>query len=294
MNEVCRICMRAKKHSGLCQRRVDNDGELLRCVGKWTRDKHFYLESYINIFTHGMRKKWRNLNYIELFAGPGRCVIRLEDQLIDGSPLVALKSKVPFTGYYFVEMEATSKKALEARCLAMSRSADCHFYSGDCNSLVYDLKNDLPGESLDLAFIDPTGVHISFSTLEHLSEGRKTDLVITFPLDMDIKRNIKQDAKLDSDTRIDRFMGARDWRDIVDAYETRKIPSMDRPLIDYYKGRLKSIGYYISSGDDIHIKNPSNNVPLYHVIFASRHIRGIEFWKKSCTAKKPGQLSISY
>ena len=47
------------------------DGLAIRESGPWVKKKHYYLSEYAKILTIGMGKKWSNLTYIDLFAGPG-------------------------------------------------------------------------------------------------------------------------------------------------------------------------------------------------------------------------------
>ena len=52
------------------------DNQMMREFGPWTAVKLDYLARYIDIFETSMHAKpWRRRNYIDLFAGPGKCVI---------------------------------------------------------------------------------------------------------------------------------------------------------------------------------------------------------------------------
>ena len=80
------------------------DGLLVRDSGSWIHRKYFFLKRYMYIFTQGMKTKWHHLTYIDLFAGPGRCLIRDTNSEVDGSPLIALGYE--FSKYIFVEENA--------------------------------------------------------------------------------------------------------------------------------------------------------------------------------------------
>ena len=68
----------------------ENDGLPLRESGLWALDKLDYLQRYINVLETSMRKKWPRRAYIDLFAGPGKCIDRKTGQIFLGSPLIAL------------------------------------------------------------------------------------------------------------------------------------------------------------------------------------------------------------
>ena len=53
-----------------------DDGLAMRESGDWVAEKLDYLERYIAIFENSMHgKPWRARNYIDLFAGPGKCFV---------------------------------------------------------------------------------------------------------------------------------------------------------------------------------------------------------------------------
>jgi len=76
-----------------------SDGLPARCVGQWSKDKCYYIGRYAAIFSAGMKDKFPKRDYIDLFAGPGRCVLSDDSGEFDGSPILALNTKVPFTTY---------------------------------------------------------------------------------------------------------------------------------------------------------------------------------------------------
>src|ERR1019366_7008642 len=111
---------------------------------------------YLDIFSVGMNKKWAGkLYYVDLFAGPGKCLIRDTNEEIDGSPLIALKFN--FAKYFFVESDKGCRRALAARVKARApeKNKDVEIIQGDCNDEIDRL--NLPPSGLGLAFIDPTG-----------------------------------------------------------------------------------------------------------------------------------------
>ncbi len=76
----------------------------VRDSGVWAGEKLYYLERYLDIVSVGMKNRWAGkLYYVDLFAGPGKCLIRETRKEIDGSPLIALKFN--FAKYFFVESD---------------------------------------------------------------------------------------------------------------------------------------------------------------------------------------------
>ena len=84
-------------------------------IGLWAKDKPFYLNRICDIFNTGMKNKWSTRAYIDLFSGPGSCVVANTNEEIPGSPLVALRCSTPFTHYFFNDLRPELVGALENR-----------------------------------------------------------------------------------------------------------------------------------------------------------------------------------
>lgn len=70
----------------------NKEGLSVREAGDWTYEKLYFLSEYLNRFIISMRKnKWRSINYIDLYSGPGKNCLR-DGKIILGSPLIALRT----------------------------------------------------------------------------------------------------------------------------------------------------------------------------------------------------------
>ncbi len=107
-----------------------DDGQYIPTVGQWSSDKHYYLARYMDAFTTSMREKWRNLYYIDLFAGAGIERLKESKVLEWGSPMLAARIRFPFSRLHLCEKSRVKHKALTTR-MSQARSrtinADCHF-----------------------------------------------------------------------------------------------------------------------------------------------------------------------
>ncbi|MGB3092106.1 MAG: three-Cys-motif partner protein TcmP, partial [Candidatus Zixiibacteriota bacterium] len=235
---------------GTCSVKPASDGLLLRCVGEWSKAKHYYLSRYIATFTTSMIRKWHGqLYYIDLFAGPGKCLTRDTEEEIDGSPLIALNAPQAFGGYFFTDLNPEALDALSQRCKDHPNFDKIKFFLGDCNSKIDDIMNNIPKRSLSLAFADPTGLHFRFSTLEKLAQ-RKVDLIITFP-EGPIKRNIKK-FKTEEHSPLDDVIGDKGWRDL----------NSWREIVEYYRKNLSSLDYQeVKLGEEIGIRSTDKKLP---------------------------------
>ena len=261
---------------------VGTDGDLVLKVGLWALGKLSYIKRYCDVFNTAMKDKWATRTYIDLFAGAGRCLVETTMKEVDGSPLVALSSKVPFTHYYFNDMNASAIESLRRRTVHIEGHSISYF-SKDCNEVVEDLLSCLPPSSLDFCFIDPTNWQISFDSIYKLTKGRRTDLAIVFHIGA-IKR-VADDPPLE----LLAFFPDSSW--LVEYQKARKAGMLvGRVLLDAYERGLSKLGY-IEIKDYILAKN-TKLVPLYCLVFASKNRRGGDFWDKIAMRSETGQLRL--
>jgi three-Cys-motif partner protein len=139
-------------------------------------------------------------------------------------------------------------------------------------------------KSLNLAFLDPFGLELEWSTVAKLGSLPRCDLLIHYS-QQGFSRYIKKAFQTENETKVDSFFGSNEWRDIYAKWcqEPRK-RGLTRDLIDFYKKRLKTLGYQeVKQPDEMLteplIRNKERNSPLYRLIFASKHPLGEKFWK---------------
>ena len=261
---------------------VGSDGELTLTVGRWAKDKLFYIKRYCDIFNTGMKEKWAVRTYIDLFAGPGKCLVETTKEEIEGSPLLALSCKVPFTHFFFNDIQPDVIKSLKTR-VAFYRSANVVCFNKDCNLVVDELLQKLPPASLDFCFIDPFRWEISFNAIRKLTEKRRMDLAITFHVG-----SMKRVAHNPPQELLD-FFPDRSWQQ-----EYEKAAAMGKLkghiLLEAYKRGLANLEY--KDIRDYVLEVNRRNVPLYYLIFASKHRRGADFWDKIAGRSEAGQLRM--
>jgi len=262
---------------------VGSDGEVVLKAGTWAKDKLFYIRRYCYIFNEAMKDKWAVRTYIDLFAGPGRCFVETTKEEIDGSPLLALGCKVPFTHYFFNEIESVAMKSLQTRAKGFD-SVNISYFTKDCNKVIDELIEKLPSGSLDFCFIDPFNWQISFDSIRRLTKGRQMDLAITFHVG-GMKRVANKPPK-----DLLAFFPDSSWQqEYRDARKAHR--SAERVLLDAYERGLTNLGY--SDIRDYVLEKNKKNVPLYHLIFASKHPRGADFWDKIAGRSEAGQLRMA-
>jgi hypothetical protein len=98
---------------------AEDDGLTCPAVGPWAETKYRLLALYYELFSTGMKNKWDQRVYIDLYAGAGYCRIQGTKTILKGSPIIAMTLPNRFDRYIFCE-----EKPGASRCTEGSHRAD--------------------------------------------------------------------------------------------------------------------------------------------------------------------------
>lgn len=181
-------------------------------VGTWTAEKYRQFQLYAQIFTKTMKEKWKSLVYLDLYAGSGQSRVTGTNEILLGSPLIALSLDFQFDLNVFCEKDPAKLSALEHRVKKGFPNANTQFINGDCDDPGFQLGNAIPSGALTLCFVDPYSLDIRFRTLRSLAHGRSIDFLCLLASRMDAGRNPHNYTKEES-TKIDELLDSNDWRE---------------------------------------------------------------------------------
>lgn len=262
---------------------VEKDNLPIPEVREWSLEKYRLLGSYCDIFTRGMKNLWKQLVYIDLFAGAGYTKINKTGVIYKSSPLIALSLPVPFTKYIFCEKDTAKCNALLARVKREYPNYDTSILNLDCNEATQKIIDEIPHFNKDntlltFCFVDPYSLNLHFKTIKELSESRLIDFLILQALHMDANRNLRAYMRKES-SKIALYFDDPDWRDKFRNGDECSNTSFVRFLADYYDANMGKIGY--KRERKIHqIRSHDKNLPLYYLSFYSKHDRGLDYFGK--------------
>ena len=208
--------------------------------------------------------------YLDIFAGSGFYPCKINNCTIDSTEISALKNKFQKCIFIVNNPEETgllveSTKKYEKRI---------NVITGNCinDNTLQQAFDCIPRSISILTLVDPVGyTRLRQTTIKKLAlhgtdwKGHKTDLLIFFPLEMALLRNL---TRTDCEASIDRLYGNTEWRDIRQDRLDDKIDHnvAGRELIDLFKKGVKQLNYkYVDDLQPAHYSNP----PVYHMIWAS-------------------------
>lgn len=300
-NSICNQCknkaerkqFQDKDQCGRTQSVVD--GLPVRCVGGWAFSKIYRLVQYFGIFAQGMHKKWNGqINYIEICSGPGRCILRESGgEEINGTALAVLKSpKFQYVSQaLFVDRGNSVVDALNTRIQALNLNHKARAVIGDYTNMqqLESALGRLNPNHLNLVMIDPTECNVPFDAIRLIADKLKNvDFIINVALGTDVNRNLVP-AILDASfekvrSKYAAFLGDSDFFDqneVREAAEQNRLLDLRRLFAEKYAHKLGELGYMYTDTRPVR--------HYYYLLFASRSVRGLEFWRKACTYAPSGQ-----
>jgi len=261
--------------------RPNIDNLALPEVGAWTEDKHRLVSVYAALFSKGMKKKWGNRVYVELYAGAGYSRIRGTQRVILGSPLRALAAEQPFDKYVFCEAIPKNLEALKARVSLHFPAANVAYVDGDCDEKVADILDEIPLGSkgntvLSLCFADPFDIGLKFSTIKALS-GRFVDFLVLLAVYSDANRAYKRYVMEDA-VKVDEFLGSSTWRERWRTAEANGV-SFPKFLAEEFASSMETLNYLPTPIHQMkRVRSDEKNLPLYYIALFSRHKLAHDFW----------------
>ena len=143
--------------NGNCLIRRAPDGLPFQCIGRWSQDKHDYLQRYIEA-TSGPRaaflppKRRKSASFTS--SQTGLAYLAGKKDPIEGSPLIAMnRPSAPFSKLILCDIDDENVAILGKRTeKAGSRTSIVH---GDCNELISQIVKLIPPHGLNIALVDP-------------------------------------------------------------------------------------------------------------------------------------------
>lgn len=262
---------------------VESDEYFTPEVREWSLEKYRLVGSYCDIFTSGMKTKWDQLVYIDLFAGAGHAKIIETGKTYLSSALIAMSIPNPFSKYILCEQDPARFDSLKRRVEKSFSHHNVSFICGDSNQIVDQVYKQIPkfgkgNTLLPFCFVDPFSLNLHFNTIEKLGGKILMDFLILQALHMDGNRNMTKYLK-DENDKIAMYLGNTGWRDDFTGQCNQYSKNFVKFLADQYQAKMKKLGY-IPEKQMHQIRSNDKNLPLYYLSFYSKHPRGIDFFKQ--------------
>lgn len=270
---------------------VGDDGLPAQEVGVWVRDKHKYLQRYLDI-SRAARGKYigprkGGATFIDLFCGAGRAKIRDTAEWVDGSSVAAWKKSVeggsPFSEILIADADEAARSACFGRLRRLGAPVrEVPGVAVAAAQRVVDLVNPY---GLHLAFIDPYSLRaLNFEIIRTLSRLKRIDMVIHVSA-MDLQRNLDANVGFD-DVSYDEF--APGWREAISLDASQQ--TIRTLVVEYWRGLVSSLGTL--PAPDMKLITGSKRQRLYWLLVASKHKLAQDFWKIAADADGQGKLDL--
>jgi three-Cys-motif partner protein len=187
------------------------------------------VEKYLKFFTTALRGKFRELWYIDAFAGTGSRTVRYEQRpatLLDpgererverrrGSAKIAIDVTPPFNFIVFIENKPTYVTALD-ELAANHPNRRITVVKNDANDALKSLVATNSWRSTRaVLFLDPYGMELEWSTLEAVAATKAIDVWFLFSLSGLYRQATRQLNDIDRHKRaaLTRMFGSDAWEE---------------------------------------------------------------------------------
>ncbi len=267
--------------SGTQNLRVEDDGLVTPEVGGWAETKYRLLALYDELFSTGMKYKWDQRVYLDLYAGAGYSRIQGTRKFLKASPMIALTVAHPFDKYIFCEERPDLLDTLKARVKEIAPQANVAYIAGNCDAEIDKIFDQIPKGSsthkvLSLCLVDPFDFGLKFATLRRLSAARM-DFVVLLAIGMDANRNYEHYVEGNS-KKIHEALGNTEWRERWQAVGIRR-RDFRRFLAGEFCRSMESLGNLKKPLDRMKlVRSLEKNLPLYYLALFSKSETAFQFW----------------
>jgi three-Cys-motif partner protein len=273
-------------------------------VGPWANEKLDALENYLDYYTKRLKNQsqWKTI-YLDAFAGGGRAVIRKKVKVespqamlwddepeapeqtafVRGSPRRALEIANPFDSYIFIDADPTRVEMLEGLKKEFAGRRRISVREGTADEQISWVLSHRPDKRRHrgIAFLDPFGAHLAWTSIETLARTGLFEVIINFPLHMCLNRLMTRDPEIRESWReqLEGFLPPG-WYDQVYetvstllGQETRKRGDALEALLIWYSDKLQNTFGFVSQPRLI--KNTRGG-PLYYLLWAGPNEAGLK------------------
>ena len=234
--------------------------------GQHTELKLSIVEGYLKAFTTALRPHFKNLWYVDAFAGTGSRTVRTEskgatlveapaDEVVEhrrGSAQIAIDIQPPFDFLVFIEKNASYIAALN-ELAANNLQRSIVVAKEDANTALQRLvASNRWDNKRAVVFLDPYGMEVEWATLEALASTEAIDVWFLFPLAGLFRQATRRLTNIDESKRaaLTRMFGSSTWEeelypvenaDLLGTIPERRRDLDPRGLESYVQKRLSTI-----------------------------------------------------
>lgn len=284
-------------------------------AGTGTREKYTILKDYCKPLSLIMRNRNLEHYFIDACAGSGKVQARYRDELIDGSPLIMVKTqelveetilnknKSKHAQSIFIEINPKTHALLTSSLIGYSNYKVIH---GDCNQLLPNILDNIKSKNWNpfcFIYIDPFGFGspvIRMETLKGILERDYTELLINLDMNAYIRsagnlvnlnshNNRKKKLAKSHYKTLELVLGGDRIQDFCNNWSKWLIGMKEKKCLEYYLEGLKGYYTYIQ-----YIEIPAGSrSPVYYLVFATRNATGNNIMKGIMQkARRRGAISL--
>lgn len=208
---------------------------------EWTPLKLIFLNYVLGMYTPIISSHFKNMFYVDLFAGSGINKTNKNKDTIMGSPFIAsLNYSNKFDKLFFVDLNKEYSKTLNNRLNSLPIK-NKEVVNGDCNTSIDKILEEIKKyrNKHTFFFIDPHSMEITWETMKKALSMR-SDIIFTFMTSQIIRAWTGCIARGVCDTKkLDSFYGDKSWKkakssdDLLNIYEEKILKVRENGLLEH-------------------------------------------------------------
>ncbi len=263
-----------------------NEATKLYAGREQTLVKHFILDKYLERFAHIVGMFWDTITYVDCFSGPWNVQ---SDKLEDSSFFIALKqlrkAKADLADHgrslsircFFLEEDETAYARLN-KFAVETKDAEVKALNASLEQSVQDIHRFVTSggdSSFSFIFVDPTGwTGFGMDVIKPLLRLKSGEVLVNF-MTKDIVRFAELPDPATQKT-FDRLFGAINYRGRIESLTGR---DREEELVCCYMDAIRETGGFKYVCAAI-VLRPERDRTHFHLIYATRHLKGVEAFKK--------------
>ena len=250
--------------------------------------KHFILRNYLERFAIIVGSRWDTLTYVDCFSGPWKVK---SEKFEDSSFSIAIEQLRKARDVH----KKRNGTTLKLRCFFLEKTPSAYTKLKQFAERIDDVKIETKNKKLENAiqdilnfaqeggptsfpfiFIDPTGWSgFALETITPLLRLNPGEVLITFMTEH-IRRFIESPQRQTQESFIQLF-GSGQFKDKLNGLDEK---DREDAIVTEYSECVKRVGAYGYTSSAI-VLHPKKNRTHFHLIYATRDLRGIQVFKEA-------------
>ena len=252
-------------------------------IGYWSEIKLEIVRKYASAYSRILSSKpqIKEHIYVDAFAGAGAHISKATQQIVAGSPVIAMQIEPPFSELHLIDLDGSRADELNRLAKEDSRVT---VHNGDCNRVL--LEEVFPqcryaNHRRALCLLDPYKLNVNWEVLQTAGNMGSIEIFYNFMI-MDANMNVfmRDPGKVTptQTKRMNAVWGDSSWRSAAykktqDLFGDTEEKATNEDIAEAFRRRLHEVAGFSDVPPPMPMRN-SKDAVVYYLYFASPNKTG--------------------